>query len=82
MSHCAVPKKICKLPRKKGLEFPGDGGFCKAKNFDENVWSSIGISRGVGGVLRKNPFCGGRMDIFWNYTLHLSDTTFFKKQKV
>ena len=23
---------------------------------------------GVGG-LRKNPFCGGGIDIFWNYTL-------------
>ena len=30
--------------------------------------SLIGISRGMGG-LRKNPFNGGGMDIFWNYTI-------------
>ena len=28
----------------------------------------VEISTGVGG-LRKNPFCGGEMDIFWNYSL-------------
>ena len=22
-----------------------------------------------GGVSEKNPFCGGGMDMFWNYTL-------------
>ena len=25
--------------------------------------------KGGEGVLEKNPFCGGGMDIFWNYTL-------------
>ena len=35
--------------------------------------SLIGISRGEGG-LRKNPFHGGGMDIFWNYTILKQNT--------
>ena len=26
-------------------------------------------ARLLGGLRKKNPFCGGGMDIFWNYTL-------------
>ena len=37
-------------------------------NMYEMYVSLIGISRGVGG-LRKNPFHGGGMDIFWSYTI-------------
>ena len=47
------------------------GGSARPKNL-RNVWSLIGISRGVGD-LRKNPFHGGVMDIFWNYTLSSSE---------
>ena len=28
----------------------------------------VGFPEGWGGI-RKNPFCGGGMDIFWNYTM-------------
>ena len=56
------------LPPQKGLEFPGvGGGFSKTKKL-KNVSSLIEISRGVGG-LGKNPFRGGGLDIFWNYTI-------------
>ena len=36
-----------------------------------NVWSLhvIGISKGGGGVLRINPFCGGGMDNLWSHTI-------------
>ena len=27
-----------------------------------------------GGVLEKNPFLGGGMDIFWNYTINIYQT--------
>ena len=28
-----------------------------------------------GGGLRKNPFCGGGMDIFWSYTIGCTKPT-------
>ena len=59
-------------PHRRDWNFLGGGGFCKARTFKRNIRSLIGISRGVGGGgggLRKNPFRGGGMDIFWNYTL-------------
>ena len=31
-------------------------------------WNFQWDGRGEGGQ-RKNPFCGGGMDVFWNYTL-------------
>ena len=31
------------------------------------------------GGLRKNPFHGGGMDIFWNHTLEISKTGVFNK---
>lgn len=39
------------------------------QNFERNASSLIGISRGVGGLGKKNPLLGS-MDIFWKYTLH------------
>ena len=45
-------------------------GILKGPNIWVNVWSLTGISRGVGD-LRKNPFCGGGMHIFWNHTILL-----------
>lgn len=29
----------------------------------------MGISRGVGRGVKKNPFCKGGMGSFWNYTI-------------
>ena len=52
--------KISILPSQKGLEFPGGvGGSIR------NVWSLIGISRGVGGGgLRKKSLLWGRYGYF------------------
>ena len=55
-------------PPQKGLEFPGGGGFCKAKNLKQCMKLIWNFQRG-GGVLEKNTFHEGGMDIFWNYTL-------------
>ena len=33
--NCAVPEKVSILGPQKGLEFPGGGGFCKAKKRKE-----------------------------------------------
>ena len=51
-------------------------GMVGAKVFEEKVWSSIGISRGVGerrgvGANQKQTFHED-MDIFWNHTIHTS----------
>ena len=29
------------------------------------------VNTGVEGVLTRNSFCGGGMDIFWNYTIYI-----------
>jgi len=57
-------------PHRKDWNFlvvGGWGGSVRPKHV-KNVLCLIGISRGVGG-LRNNPFHGGGMDIFWNYTM-------------
>jgi len=56
----------------KGLEFPGGvggGGSVRPKDFKKNVCSLNEISRGAG--LRKIPYYGGGVDIFWNYTFFI-----------
>ncbi len=54
------------LPLQKGLKILGGGRGLKGQNVRKCMKLNIVISRGVGG-LRKNPFHGGGMDIFWNY---------------
>jgi len=44
------------------------GGSVRPKNLKKCVKLYWNFQRGVG-FLEKNPFCGGGMDIFWNYTL-------------
>ena len=56
-------QKINILPPQKGLEFPGGGGSVRPKKLKK--WNF----QRVGGGLEKNPFCGGGMDILWNYTM-------------
>ena len=69
----SVPKivqfqKISILLPQKGLEFPGR--FYKAKKFKQKCMKlNWNFQRGCGGGLRKNPFLGRGMDIFWNYAL-------------
>ena len=43
-------------------------GFCKTPKFKEMCEALLEFSEGWG-VLEKNPFRGGGMDIFRNYTL-------------
>jgi len=66
-------QKISTLPPQKGLEFPGNGGgegFCKTRKIKICLKLNWNFQRGGGGwELRKNPFHGGVMDNFWNYTL-------------
>ena len=66
-------QKISILPPPKGLEFPGGwGGSTRPKNLKKCmklIWNFQKGGGGGGGGLRKNPFRGGGMDIFWNYTL-------------
>ena len=62
-------QKISILPPQKGLEFPGGWGVLEDQN---NIKKSMKLywnfQRG-GEVLAKNPFYGGGMDFFWNYTI-------------
>ena len=58
-------KKISILPPQKGLEFPGGWGYLEDKKYKEMYEAFLEFPEGWGGV-RKNPICGGGMDIFWN----------------
>ena len=46
----------------------GDWGFWKIKKYKEMYEALPEFPEGWGGV-GKNPFHGGGMDIFWNYTM-------------
>ena len=64
-------KKISILPPQEGLEFPGAWGIWKIKKYKEMYEAFLEFPEGWGGARKKNPFCGGGMDIFWNYTFIL-----------
>jgi len=85
------PRKYPYVPSQKGLEFHGDGGrVYRTKTFKKCTkldWKSSrdGLVGGRGGILGKNPFCGGGMDIFWNctkITLRTSIKSTFRDLKV
>ena len=58
--HCAHPENTHTPPTE------GIGISCKTQNFEEMCEALLEFPEGWG--LRKNPFRGGGMDIFWNYT--------------
>ena len=72
------PTRMCSsrkypyFPHRRDWNFLGGGGFCKAKKFKEmyEAYSNWNFQRGGGEGLRKNPFRGGGMDIFWNYAIN------------
>ena len=66
MLYCVVPENIHTSPTEGN--FLGDGGFCKTKKFKEMYEAQSEFPEEWGG-LRKIPFRGGGMDIFWNYTI-------------
>ena len=64
---CAVPENI-HTPPTEGIGISwGVGGSVRPKNLKKCMKLNWNFQRGGG--LRKNPFRGGGMDIFWNYTL-------------
>jgi len=64
-----VPENIRTTPTEGIL---GGGGFSKAQNLKLMYKALLEFpERWASGVLRKNPFRGGGMDIFWNQTLTL-----------
>ena len=70
-TKCAIPENI-HPPSTEAIGISwGVGGSVRPKN-QRNVWNLIGISREVGGGLRKNPFRGGGIDTFWNHTIKVS----------
>jgi len=50
------------------MEISWGVGVLEDQKIKRNVSTSIGISRGVGGLRKIPRFRGGGMDIFWNYT--------------
>jgi len=54
-------------PHRRDWNFLGGEGSLRPKNFKKCTKFNWNFQRGGG--LGKNPFCGGGMDIFWNYTM-------------
>ena len=73
MIKCAVSENI-HTPPIEGIGISrGLGASVRPKNVKKCMklnWNFQRV-RGGGGV-RKNPFHGGGMDIFWNYTITIS----------
>ena len=68
--NCAVPENI-HTPPTEGIGISwGMGASGRSKNVKKYMKLYRNFQRG-GEVLRKNPFRGGGMDIFWNYTLDI-----------
>ena len=63
--ECTVPEKYPYSPHRRDWNFLGDWGFWKIKKYKEMYEALPEFTEGGGGV-RKNPFRGGGMDIFWN----------------
>ena len=57
-------------PHRQDWNFQWAWGFCKGQKFKEMYEAQLEFPEGwEGGVLEKNHFFGGGMDIFGNYTL-------------
>ena len=65
--HCAVPENIHTLPT-EGIGISWGWDSVRPKNLKKCMKLNWNFQRG-GGVLERNPFRGGGLDIFWNYTL-------------
>jgi len=61
-------QKIFILSHRRDWNFLGGGGSGRPKNLKKCMKLNWNFQMG-GEVLQKNPFFGGGMDIFWNYTL-------------
>ena len=67
--YCVVPENIHTHPT-EGIGNSGeDGGSQRAKNLKQCMKLNWNFRRG--GVHRANPFRGGGMDIFLNYTFQM-----------
>ena len=64
-------QKIPILPPTEGIGISWGGGGVEGSVRPKNLKKCTKLSWNFqrdGGVLEKNPFRGGGMDIFWNYT--------------
>ena len=70
--HCVVPENI-HTPTTEGIGNSwGVGGCQRPKNFSKCMKLDWNFQRGGGGWgLRKNTFCEGGTDNFWNHTSSL-----------
>jgi len=63
MMLLCISRKYPYSPHRRDWNFLGEEGSIRP-NFYKTEFPE-----GWGGV-RQNPFCGGGMDIFWNYTIN------------
>ena len=70
---CRSRKYPCSPTEGIGIYW-GVGGSVRPENLKKCVKALLEFLEGWGGGgLRKNPFRGGGMDIFWNYTIILRE---------
>jgi len=67
--ECAVSENIHTPPTEGIGTSWGVGGSLRPKHLKKCIKFNWNFQRGGGRGLGKNPFCGGGMDIFWNYTM-------------
>ena len=63
-----VPEIIHTTPTEGHWKFLGGRGDLKAKLLEGQYEAKLEFPGGCGGAKQKT-FCGGSMDIFWNYTI-------------
>jgi len=68
--YCVVPEKPIPTPQKVIGNSKGKGRL-KNQNFrlKAKYEAKVEFLGGEGGGFKTKTFCGGSMDIFWNYTL-------------
>ena len=80
-THCAVPENIHTPPTEGiGISWVVRDSI-RPKNVKKSMELNWDFQRG-GGALRKKPFRGEGMDIFWNYTLFNDSYRILHKKKV
>ena len=76
-------QKISILPHRRDWNFLGVGSSVRPKNLKKCMKLNWNFQRGGWGeVLEKNPFHGGGMSIFWNYTIDNTKTGLEEKSLI
>jgi len=72
IQQCVVSEENPYPPHRRSSEIPRERGVLKAKILETKYEAKLEFLGGRGGGAKQKTFCGGCMDIFWNYTIYYS----------